>query len=120
MGQMAVKSCYTKGDTWVKEMVHYIAGNITYAKEFVDKNFPKAVFVDTEGTYLIWIDFSGYGFSDDELDNLIVNEAKLWLDSGKIFGKETAQFERFNMACPRSTVIQMFNQLKTAFDLHIK
>ncbi|MGE1062213.1 pyridoxal phosphate-dependent aminotransferase [Megasphaera paucivorans] len=120
MGQMAVKSCYTKGDTWVKEMVHYIAGNITYAKEFVDKNFPKAVFVDTEGTYLIWIDFSGYGFSDDELDNLIVNEAKLWLDSGKIFGKETAQFERFNMACPRSTVIQVFNQLKTAFDLHIK
>lgn len=74
MGQVAVKSCYTKGDAWVKELVEYIAGNIAWAREFVKANFPKATFVEPEGTYLVWIDFSGYGLSDDELEHLMVDE----------------------------------------------
>ncbi|WP_270421505.1 MalY/PatB family protein [Acidaminococcus massiliensis] len=115
MGQVAVKSCYTKGDEWVKELVVYIAGNIAWVRDFVKENFSKATFVEPEGTYLVWIDFSGYGLSDDELEHLVVDEAKLWLDSGKIFGPATAQFERFNMACPRSTVEKAFQQLKAAF-----
>ena len=100
-------------------MVDYIAGNIAWTKEFVEKNFPKAIMTDIEGTYLVWIDFSGYGFTDDELEHLITDEAKLWLDSGKIFGDATAQFERFNMACPRSTVEKAFHQLKDAMDAHL-
>lgn len=120
MGMVAVKSCYTKGDQWVKELVEYIAGNIAYVKEFVKTNFPKATFVEPEGTYLVWIDFSAYGFTDEELEHIMLDEAKLWLDSGKIFGPATAQFERFNLACPRSTVEQAFNQLKEAMDAHQK
>ena len=118
MGQVAVKSCYTKGDEWVKELVEYIAGNIAWVRDFVKENFPKATFVEPEGTYLVWIDFSGYGFTDEELEHLVVDEAKLWLDSGKIFGPATAQFERFNMACPRSTVEKAFHQLKDALEKH--
>ena len=120
MGQVAVKSCYTKGDAWVKELVEYIAGNIAWVREFVKENFPKATFVEPEGTYLVWIDFSGYGLSDEELEHLVVDEAKLWLDSGKIFGPATAQFERFNMACPRSTVEKAFHQLKDALEKHCR
>lgn len=116
MGQVAVKSCYTKGDAWVKELVEYIAGNIAWVREFVKENFPKATFVEPEGTYLVWIDFSGYGLSDEELEHLVVDEAKLWLDSGKIFGPATSQFERFNMACPRATVEKAFHQLKDALE----
>lgn len=116
MGQVAVKSCYTKGDAWVKELVEYIAGNIAWVRDFVKENFPKATFVEPEGTYLVWIDFSGYGLSDEELEHLVVDEAKLWLDSGKIFGLATSQFERFNMACPRATVEKAFHQLKDALE----
>ena len=120
MGMMAVKACYTKGAAWVDELVRYISGNIAYVKAFVKEHFPKAVCVETEGTYLMWIDFSGYGFSDEELEHIMVDEAKLWLDSGKVFGPETAQFERFNVACPRAVVEQAFNQLKNAMDTHSK
>ena len=118
MGMEAVKACYTKGAAWVDELVEYISGNIAYVREFVKENFPKATFVEPEGTYLVWIDFSGYGFTDEELEHIMTEEAKLWLDSGKIFGPETAQFERFNLACPRATVEQAFGQLKQAMDAH--
>ena len=116
MGQVAIKSCYTKGAAWVDELVEYIWGNVCYMKDFVEKNFPKAHFVDPDGTYLTWVDFSGYGLSDDDLEHLMVEEAKLWLDSGAIFGPETKQFERFNLGCPRSVVEQAMKQLKAAFD----
>ena len=98
------------------ELVPYIWGNMQYVKAFVEENLPKARFVDPQGTYLAWIDFSGYGLSHDELEHVIVDEAKLWLDSGAIFGPETALFERFNLACPRSVVEQAMQQLKAAFD----
>lgn len=120
MGQVAVKACYTKGAQWVDELLVYLQGNMEYVRDFVKENFPKATFVEPEGTYLIWIDFSGYGFTDEELEHIMVEEAKLWLDSGKIFGPETAQFERFNIACPRSTVVRAMEQLKTAIDSHKK
>ena len=49
----------------------------------------------------------------------MLEEAKLWLDSGIIFGPETAQFERFNVACPRVTLEQALTQLKDALDKHL-
>ena len=120
MGQVAVKSVYTKGDEWVNELVEYITGNMNYMRDFVKENFPKAHFVDPEGTYLTWVDFSGYGFTDEELEHIMVEEAHLWLDSGKVFGPATAQFERFNLACPRATVVKAMEQLKAALDNHTK
>ena len=119
MGQLAVKVCYTKGAGWVDELVQYIYENVQYMSKFVKENFPKAKMVEPEGTYLVWVDFSGYGFSNEELEHLMLEEAKLWLDSGIIFGPETAQFERFNVACPRATVKQALTQLKDALDKHL-
>ncbi len=118
MGQLAVKSCYTKGEEWVNQLLAYLEANKEFMKTYVQEHFPKAYFVEPEGTYLTWINFSGYGFSDEELEHLMLEEAKLWLDSGKIFGPETAQFERFNLACPRSVLEQALTQLKEAMDHH--
>lgn len=44
MGQVAVKSVYTKGDEWVNELVEYITGNMNYMRDFVKENFPKRSF----------------------------------------------------------------------------
>lgn len=120
MGQVAVKTVYTKGARWVDELLEYLTGNMEYMRTFVKENFPRQHFVEPRGTYLTWVDFSGYGFTDEELEHLMVEEAKLWLDSGKVFGPETAQFERFNLACPRATVVKAMEQLKAALDVHVR
>ena len=120
MSLLATTTCYEMGSDWVAELVAYITENKNYFKKFVEENFPKAYFVEPEGTYLIWVDFSAYGYSDEELEHIMLEEAHLWLDSGKIFGPATAQFERFNIACPRSTIETALNQLKEALDNHKK
>ena len=112
-------ACYNLGAEWVDELVDYIYGNVQYVKSFIAENLPKAKVVDPDGTYLLWVDFSGYGISPEELEHRILDKAKLWLDAGGIFGPETALFERFNLACPRSVVEEVMQRLKQAFDSHL-
>ena len=50
----------------------------------------------------------------DELEDLIIHKAKLWLDSGKIFGKSGEGFQRINVACPRSTVKEALDRIRAA------
>ena len=78
------------------------------------ENIPEITLVEPEGTYLLWLDCSKLGLSYKELENLIIDKAKLWLDAGIVFGKETALFERINIACPRSILEQALNQLADA------
>ena len=78
------------------------------------KNIPEIKLVEPEGTYFAWLDCSGLGLTTDELDDLIINKAKLWLDAGKIFGEIANQFQRVVLACPREVIVKAMAQLKEA------
>lgn len=112
-GVAATKAAYTYGDEWYESVKKYIKANIDFAKEYVEKNLPNVKLIPTEGTYLIWLDFNNTGLCARGLDDLIVNKAKLWLDSGKIFGKTGMGFERINVACPRSVLEEALNRIQT-------
>ena len=116
MGQAGLIACYNLGAEWVDALVEYIYGNVQYAKAFIAENLPKAKVIDPDGTYLLWVDFSDYGISPEELEDRILNKARLWLDAGGIFGQETALFERFNLATQRSVVEEAMSRLKQAFE----
>ncbi len=116
MGQAALIACYNLGAEWVDELVEYIYGNVRYVSDFIAQNLPRAKVVEPDGTYLLWVDFSGYGITQDELESRILDRARLWLDAGAIFGPETALFERFNLATPRSVVEEAMGRLKAAFE----
>lgn len=69
-----------------------------------------------EGTYLVWLDFTKTGLSVDELEDFIIHEAKLWLDSGKIFGESGNGFQRINVACPRKVLEEALSRIKDAWE----
>ena len=45
---------------------------------------------------------------------MIVKKAKLWLDSGRIFGTAGKGFQRINVACPRKTLTEALTRLELA------
>lgn len=69
-----------------------------------------------EGTYLLWLDFSAYGLRRGGTDDIIINDANLWLDSGHIFGKAGRGFQRLNITCPWSTLEDGLEHLAKAFE----
>lgn len=114
MGLIACQTAYEKGEEWYHAMKSYVWENIEFTKQYVKENLPGVKMVDHEGTYLVWLDFRDTGLSVDELEDLIIHKAKLWLDSGKIFGKSGEGFQRINVACPRSTVKAALDRIKAA------
>lgn len=116
MGLVACQAAYAHGAEWLATLKQYLASNLSFIRVFLKENLPKVKLIEPEGTYLVWLDFRELGLSEDALENLIVNNAKLWLDRGAIFGSEGEGFERFNIACPKATLERAFSQLKAAID----
>lgn len=83
-------------------------------RNFLQAHIPQVKLVEPEGTYLVWLDMSGLGLGKRELNDLVTNKAKLWLDSGHIFGANYEQFQRIVIACPRDTLVFALKQLETA------
>lgn len=110
-GLVACETAYTQGEEWYQAMLAYVAENIAFTKEYVEKHLPGVEMVEHEGTYLVWLDFRKTGLSVEGLEDLIVNRAKLWLDSGKIFGKSGEGFQRINVACPRQILEEALHRI---------
>ncbi|SHJ78465.1 cystathione beta-lyase [Anaerocolumna jejuensis DSM 15929] len=114
MGLIACQAAYEYGDEWLKELEAYIYENIRTAKQFIEAEIPVLKVVDTQGTYLLWVDFNALGMETEALENFITEKAGLWLDGGTMFGPEGKGFQRFNVACPKATLLKALDQLKAA------
>ena len=114
MGLIACQAAYSQGEDWLRQVKIYIAENLEYVKTFLRDNLPQVKLVEPEGTYLLWLDFRELNLTEEELEDLIINKAKLWLDGGTMFGAEGVGFQRINIACPQKILIQAFTQLKEA------
>lgn len=116
MGLVACEAAYKYGRQWLNELKEYLLDNLNFLRDYLETNIPQIKLIEPEGTYLIWLDCSALGLEDKALEKFIVEKAKLWLDSGYIFGKEGEGFQRINIACPRETLKKALEQLKEAVD----
>ncbi len=53
MGLVACEAAYSKGEQWYQAMLAYVSDNISFVKQYVEKNLPDVTMIDTEGTYLV-------------------------------------------------------------------
>ena len=116
-GLTACQAAYEHGEEWYQAMLSYVKGNIDYVNRYAQEHFKKIRVVHLEGTYLMWLDFRGTGLSSGEIDQKIIYEAKLWLDSGKIFGSAGRGFQRINTACQRATLEETMERIRRTFEV---
>ncbi len=114
MGLTACVAAYAQGEAWYHAMMDYVQGNIHFMRDFLQERLPQLKMIEPEGTYLVWVDCRALGLEEEQLEELIVHKANLWLDSGAIFGEVGKGFQRFNVACPKSTLEQALCQLEAA------
>lgn len=114
MGLVACEAAYRDGDEWYYAMLDYIRQNIEFTKGFFEQKMPKVKMTEPEGTYLVWLDFRELNLTNQELEDLIIKKAGLWLDSGVIFGESGKGFQRINVACPRAALKEALEKLEQA------
>lgn len=111
----AAIAAYNHGEDWLNQLNHYLDENIRFVTEFVKANLPKVKVTPCQGTYLMWLDFTAYGYDAPLLEKLMQQDAKIALDEGYIFGQGGEGFERINIACPRSILADCLNRIKNVF-----
>ncbi|WP_226897955.1 MalY/PatB family protein [Paraclostridium bifermentans] len=113
---VATEAAYNHGEEWLTDFIDYLEGNMDFAVDYIEKNMPKLKVRKPQGTYLLWVDFSELGLSDDEVAKFLVENAKVALNNGPSFGIGGQGYQRINLACPRSMVEEALTRIKNAID----
>lgn len=113
---VGTEAAYTYGEQWLNELLEYIEGNIEAVHSFFAENCPDIKVIRPQASFLIWLDCRNLGMSQDELVDFFVNEARLALNSGTMFGSQGAGFMRLNIAQPRAGLINSLSSVVKALD----
>ena len=105
-GVIALQAAYNEGAEWLDQLLEYIHGNYEYMRRFCEEHLPDFPIIKLEGTYLVWMDCRKFGMTSAELEKALIQDAKLWLNAGTMYGKDGEGFMRWNIACPRTRMIE--------------
>ncbi len=114
MGLVAARAAYESGKPWLEDLKNHLRSNIEFVRNYLVERLPNVRLIEPEGTFLLWLDFSALGYSDSELDDLIVNKAKVWLDRGTMFGPEGDKYQRINIATPQPLLREALDRIAEA------
>ncbi len=107
-GVAATIAAYNEGEEWLNQLVDYLHGNYEAMAEFCRRELPEFPITRLEGTYLVWMDCSSLGMPSDALEHALLDDARLWLNAGTMYGAEG--YMRWNIACPRSVMLDGLNR----------
>jgi cystathionine beta-lyase len=113
-GVVAAEAAYVHGEEWLDQALAYIAGNLEVLQEFIASRIPQITVIPPDGTYLVWLDCRRLGLDKCALKRLMLEEARVYLDEGFIFGPEGEGFERINIACPRAILVEALERIEAA------
>lgn len=113
-GIEGLTAAYNNGEEWLEEVLSYLRGNAEYIHDFLQERIPQVKMAVPDATYLGWMDFRELGLYGKELNDFIVQKAKLGLNAGAMFGKQGDGFQRINFACTRSIVEEAMERLEKA------
>ena len=113
--EAALTAAYNDSEEWLAELNRYINGNLKYFTDYVQRKIPSLTVCKPEGTYLVWVDFRKTGVPSEKLHDYLLEECHIASNDGNFFGKQGDGFARFNLACPRSTVVKALEELKAKF-----
>lgn len=109
-GVAATIAAYNEGEEWLNQLVDYLHGNYEAMAEFCRRELPEFPITRLEGTYLVWMDCSSLGIPSDALEHALLDDARLWLNAGTMYGAEGEGYMRWNIACPRSVMLDGLNR----------
>ena len=113
-GYIALEAAYRHGGEYLEQLIGYLEGNMTVFAESLKEKFPSLKMTLPEATYLAWVDMRSLGLSPGELQRFMRQEARLALNDGHGYGPGGAGFQRFNLGCARSIVLEAVSRLEQA------
>jgi cysteine-S-conjugate beta-lyase len=112
----ALIAVYNEGEDWLEQLKEYIDGTMEWAVNFLAERMTKVKVRIPEGTYIMWMDFSEYGLTPEEVHDRIYNKANVLLEDGGMFGEEGVHFQRICIPSPRPIIKEAFERIAREFE----
>jgi len=113
-GMVAMEAAYSHGEEWLDQLVVYLEQNYRALCEYLSASVPEIIISPLEATYLVWLDMSFLGLDDRQLKRFMIEEARLGLNDGPMFGPGGEQHQRMNIAAPRKILMKGVKRLSGA------
>ena len=110
-GLTACMAAYKYGDDWARNQNLYLYDSYKIVKEYFNKNIKDAIVYKLEGTYLVWINLTFLGLSQDELLKRLMKE-KVLVGNGTVYDENYVGYIRLNIACGRSQLMDALDKIK--------
>ena len=116
-GIASVIAAYNESEDWVDELNEYLDTSIEKVISYIHTNLPKVKVYKPEGTYILWLDFSGYNLSCEEIRKRIYDNAHVVMQGGTNYDEKSCeQFQRICIANPISQVLEALERIKKEFE----
>lgn len=112
-GVEALMAAYNEGEEWLDALRGYLWENYLTLRDFFAEHMPDYPVMPLEGTYLAWVDCRAAGSDSGRLAQRLLDEAKLKVSPGAMYGPGGDGFLRINMACPRALLVEGLHRLKS-------
>lgn len=120
-GYIATEAAYRGGETWLRDVLEIIYGNYEYVKKRFEEECPEVKIADLEGTYLMWMDFSSFFQTEEELKAFLQGRCRIAADYGSWFGGEGYDaFARVNLATSRENVEEACGRMIAGLEEHLR
>ncbi|GAB4461576.1 MAG: PatB family C-S lyase [Anaerolineales bacterium] len=114
MGLFAARVAFSgQCDDWLAELRSYLTANRDFLIEYFASHMPEVRTTIPQATYLGWLDFTQTPVKESPYD-FFLNEAKVALSDGKIFGGEGKGHVRINFGTSRKLLQQGLDRMRRA------
>ncbi|WP_256003944.1 MalY/PatB family protein [Pedobacter deserti] len=106
-----LQAAYNEGEPWLEALKVYLYNNYLYLREVFKTKLPALSVLPLEATYLVWADCRSLPISTTELSAALLEQEKLWINAGSMYGTGGEGFIRINIACPRPLLEEGLDRL---------
>lgn len=114
MGNIALEAAYKHGASWLNHLLSVLHNHKQYVMERFKRETDVLDVIDSEGTYLLWINCQKLDLKPNALQHFFNHQAKVGLNAGASYGEEGNLFMRMNIACPHPTLVKGVNRIVQA------
>lgn len=111
---VAFEAAYRHGHEWLADLMRYLQETRDMVSSYLKEHIPKITVAPAQGTYLLWLDCRQLNLESKQLEAFFLNEAKLAMSPGRLFGKGGEGFMRMNIGTSQANVLTALEKLKAA------
>lgn len=108
-GVTALMAAYNESEEWLDSLVPYLHENYEMLCEMFREHLPSLKIARLEATYLAWIKVSVPGMDNEELEEILKDRYKVWINAGEMYGAHG--FIRINLATSRDNLRKGLDRL---------